>query len=135
MTTKHITNELADEIKKERASENVSPVQARWLFKFEKMLRQQQARITELETYDGTSYVIKRQQAEIEALKTDNLKYKEWSEYTEKKADEFYDELEALKAKTLTDEEAYEIFSKAACGNGYDFKAGVRAVLKKASEK
>ena len=54
--------------------------------------------------------MLRQQQAEIEALKTDNLKYKEWSEYTEKKADEFYDEIEALKD-----------FAIWMTGCGYDF--------------
>jgi len=65
--------------------------------------------LTSQEHYRGlVAAMLRQQQAEIEALKTDNLKYKEWSEYTEKKADEFYDELEELKAKLARADKVYD---------------------------
>jgi len=63
---------------------------------------------TDWNVLEQAATMLRAQQAEIEALKTDNLKYKEWSEYTEKKADEFYDELEELKAKLARADKVYD---------------------------
>ena len=74
--------------------------------------------------------ILRQLQAENEALKA-NLEHA----HGIGEAGGFIKGHKAALEKTLTDEEAYQIFSEAACGKEYDFKAGVRAILRKAQEK
>ena len=73
--------------------------------------------------YGEAATMLRQQQAEIEALKHDN--------------EELLKSLIAERTpKQLSDEEAYSVFESEAMKDGsYDWKAGVRAILKKASEK
>lgn len=65
-------NELADEIKKEReTSEYLTPVDQRRLFRYEKMIRQQQDEIAQLKHMNRNWQISEYQlQVEIDALKS-----------------------------------------------------------------
>ena len=76
--------------------------------------------------------MLRQQQAEIEALKSDVEGYQKSTKIYKDLSNNQFIEIEVLKTKTLTDEEIIELFEHPDDFNCIDF---ARAILRKAQEK